>query len=86
MSPWSQRASANIDTETGNMQTVVKDDNLTLCLWANFKKNPRSVEERATIYVIQERISNINSLHLTEYKNLIIHSAEGICNFCGLKC
>ncbi|XP_036976768.1 dynein intermediate chain CFAP94, axonemal isoform X2 [Acanthopagrus latus] len=36
-----KRASANIDTETGNMQTVVKDDNLTLCLWANFKKNPR---------------------------------------------
>ncbi|KAK2858824.1 hypothetical protein Q5P01_003444 [Channa striata] len=34
-------ASANIDTETGNMQTVVKDDNITLCLWANFKKNPR---------------------------------------------
>ncbi|XP_070847717.1 dynein axonemal intermediate chain 7 [Chaetodon trifascialis] len=23
------------------MQTVVKDDNITLCLWANFKKNPR---------------------------------------------
>ncbi|XP_067346496.1 dynein axonemal intermediate chain 7 isoform X1 [Channa argus] len=34
-------ASANIDTETGNMQTVVKDDNITLCLWANFTKNPR---------------------------------------------
>ncbi|XP_044042078.1 dynein axonemal intermediate chain 7 isoform X2 [Siniperca chuatsi] len=34
-------ASANIDTETGNMQTVVKDDNITLCLWANLKKNPR---------------------------------------------
>ncbi|XP_054481056.1 dynein axonemal intermediate chain 7 [Anoplopoma fimbria] len=36
-----KRASANIDTETGNMQTVVKDDNITLCLWANLKKNPR---------------------------------------------
>ncbi|XP_030295375.1 dynein axonemal intermediate chain 7 isoform X2 [Sparus aurata] len=36
-----KRASADIDTETGNMQTVVKDDNLTLCLWANLKKNPR---------------------------------------------
>ncbi|XP_026183084.1 dynein axonemal intermediate chain 7 isoform X2 [Mastacembelus armatus] len=34
-------ASSNIDTETGNMQTVVKDDNITLCLWANLKKNPR---------------------------------------------
>ncbi|XP_010736517.3 dynein axonemal intermediate chain 7 isoform X2 [Larimichthys crocea] len=36
-----KRANANIDTETGNMQTVVKDDNITLCLWANLKKNPR---------------------------------------------
>nr|XP_046234539.1 dynein axonemal intermediate chain 7 isoform X2 [Scatophagus argus] len=36
-----KRANANIDTETGNMQTVVKDDNVTLCLWANLKKNPR---------------------------------------------
>uniref|UniRef100_A0A8C9YL25 Dynein axonemal intermediate chain 7 n=1 Tax=Sander lucioperca TaxID=283035 RepID=A0A8C9YL25_SANLU len=34
-------ASMNIDTETGNMQTVVKDVNITLCLWANLKKNPR---------------------------------------------
>uniref|UniRef100_A0A665TKC1 Dynein axonemal intermediate chain 7 n=1 Tax=Echeneis naucrates TaxID=173247 RepID=A0A665TKC1_ECHNA len=36
-----KRASENIDTETGNMQTVVKDDNITLCLWANLKKDPR---------------------------------------------
>uniref|UniRef100_A0A8C4I662 Dynein axonemal intermediate chain 7 n=1 Tax=Dicentrarchus labrax TaxID=13489 RepID=A0A8C4I662_DICLA len=36
-----KRASANIDTETGNMQTVIKDDNVTLCFWANLKKNPR---------------------------------------------
>uniref|UniRef100_A0A4W6DYT0 Dynein axonemal intermediate chain 7 n=1 Tax=Lates calcarifer TaxID=8187 RepID=A0A4W6DYT0_LATCA len=43
VSPWLQRASANIDTETGNMQTVVKDNNITLCLWANLKKNPRCV-------------------------------------------
>ncbi|XP_072233433.1 dynein axonemal intermediate chain 7, partial [Leuresthes tenuis] len=35
------RASANIDTETGNMRTVVKDDNITLCLWANLRKNAR---------------------------------------------
>ncbi|XP_042367700.1 dynein axonemal intermediate chain 7 [Plectropomus leopardus] len=39
-----KRASANIDTETGNMQTVIKDDNVTLCLWANLKKNPRFKE------------------------------------------
>ncbi|XP_030006025.1 dynein axonemal intermediate chain 7 [Sphaeramia orbicularis] len=36
-----KEASANIDIETGNMQTVVKDENVTLCLWANIKKNPR---------------------------------------------
>ncbi|XP_028304731.1 dynein axonemal intermediate chain 7 [Gouania willdenowi] len=36
-----KRASMNIDTETGNMQTVIRHDKLTLCLWANLKKNPR---------------------------------------------
>ncbi|XP_058480321.1 dynein axonemal intermediate chain 7 [Solea solea] len=36
-----KRASENTDTETGNMQTVVRDENITLCLWANLEKNPR---------------------------------------------
>ncbi|XP_048466230.1 dynein axonemal intermediate chain 7 isoform X1 [Rhincodon typus] len=30
-----------VDIETGNMQEVVTDENVTLCLWANFNKNPR---------------------------------------------
>ncbi|XP_054608889.1 dynein axonemal intermediate chain 7 isoform X2 [Dunckerocampus dactyliophorus] len=34
-------ASANIDTETGNMQAVIKDENLTMCLWANLMRNHR---------------------------------------------
>lgn len=48
--PWLQRASENIDTETGNMQTVIKDDNITLCLWANLNKNPRFVYETVQFY------------------------------------
>ncbi|XP_047431210.1 dynein axonemal intermediate chain 7 isoform X2 [Mugil cephalus] len=36
-----KKASASIDTETGNMQIVIRDDKITLCLWANLKKNPR---------------------------------------------
>ncbi|XP_072311106.1 dynein axonemal intermediate chain 7 [Eucyclogobius newberryi] len=34
-------ANADIDIQTGNMQTVVKDEHITLCLWANLKRNPR---------------------------------------------
>ncbi|XP_034019519.1 protein CASC1 isoform X2 [Thalassophryne amazonica] len=34
-------ASVNTDIETGNMQTVIRDENMALCLWANIKKNPR---------------------------------------------
>lgn len=45
----SQNANENIDSETGNMQTVVKDENVTLCLWANFRKNPRLVGETMAI-------------------------------------
>lgn len=37
----SQNANESIDSETGNMQTVIKDETVTLCLWANFRKNPR---------------------------------------------
>uniref|UniRef100_A0A3P8STM4 Dynein axonemal intermediate chain 7 n=1 Tax=Amphiprion percula TaxID=161767 RepID=A0A3P8STM4_AMPPE len=36
-----KRASSNTDTETGNMQTVIRDEKVTVCLWANIKKNPR---------------------------------------------
>ncbi|XP_066523222.1 dynein axonemal intermediate chain 7 isoform X2 [Hoplias malabaricus] len=36
-----KRAKACSDIETGNMQTVVQDENITLCLWANLNKNPR---------------------------------------------
>lgn len=45
----SQNANESIDSETGNMQTVVKDKNVTVCLWANFRKNPRWVREYMTI-------------------------------------
>lgn len=34
-----KEASANTDTD--NMQTVLKDEHVTLCLWAYLKKNPR---------------------------------------------
>lgn len=45
----SQNANESIDSETGNMQTVVIDKNVTVCLWANFRKNPRWVREKMTI-------------------------------------
>uniref|UniRef100_A0A3B3H620 Dynein axonemal intermediate chain 7 n=1 Tax=Oryzias latipes TaxID=8090 RepID=A0A3B3H620_ORYLA len=34
-------ANKNIDPETENMQTVITDDNVTLCLWANLRKRMR---------------------------------------------
>ncbi|KAG1953377.1 dynein intermediate chain CFAP94, axonemal isoform X1 [Pimephales promelas] len=34
-------ANSSCDIETGNMQTVVQNDNISLCLWANLNKNPR---------------------------------------------
>ncbi|XP_028809621.1 dynein axonemal intermediate chain 7 isoform X2 [Denticeps clupeoides] len=34
-------AKTHCDIKTGNMQTVVQDENITLCVWANLKKNPR---------------------------------------------
>ncbi|XP_049617547.1 dynein axonemal intermediate chain 7 isoform X2 [Syngnathus scovelli] len=34
-------ASNNIDTETGNMQAVVKDENTKLCVWANLMRKSR---------------------------------------------
>ncbi|XP_074554374.1 dynein axonemal intermediate chain 7 [Halichoeres trimaculatus] len=36
-----KNASENAEKETGNMKTVIKDENITHCLWANLKMNPR---------------------------------------------
>ncbi|XP_066561446.1 dynein axonemal intermediate chain 7 isoform X1 [Amia ocellicauda] len=36
-----KHSSALADIETGNMQTVIKTKDVTLCLWANLNKNPR---------------------------------------------
>ncbi|KAG7264058.1 hypothetical protein CRUP_028578, partial [Coryphaenoides rupestris] len=34
-------ASSNADLETGNMKSVVRDDHVTLCIWANLSRSPR---------------------------------------------
>ncbi|NXI52885.1 CASC1 protein, partial [Chloroceryle aenea] len=36
-----KRASMYEDSETGNMQAVIKDENVTFCIWANLKKKVR---------------------------------------------
>lgn len=52
----SQRANEDTDTETGNMKTVVRDENITLCLWANLEKNPRYV--CVCVYIYQDKHKN----------------------------
>uniref|UniRef100_A0A3Q3F400 Dynein axonemal intermediate chain 7 n=1 Tax=Kryptolebias marmoratus TaxID=37003 RepID=A0A3Q3F400_KRYMA len=37
-----KKANKNIDIKTGNMEAVVEDEMMTLCLWANLQKSPRS--------------------------------------------
>ncbi|XP_063785434.1 dynein axonemal intermediate chain 7 isoform X2 [Pseudophryne corroboree] len=36
-----KNAAALSDIDTGNMQKIIKDKNVTLCIWANLNKNPR---------------------------------------------
>ncbi|XP_023370471.1 protein CASC1 isoform X4 [Otolemur garnettii] len=36
-----QQASTLADLDTGNMEKIIRDENITLYLWANLKKNPR---------------------------------------------
>ncbi|XP_060101922.1 dynein axonemal intermediate chain 7 [Heteronotia binoei] len=36
-----KQASSYAESESGNMEAVIKDANVTLCVWANLKKNPR---------------------------------------------
>ncbi|XP_044137247.1 dynein axonemal intermediate chain 7 [Bufo gargarizans] len=36
-----KNAAALSDIDTGNMQKVIKNNNVTLCIWANLNKNPR---------------------------------------------
>ncbi|XP_037837308.1 dynein intermediate chain CFAP94, axonemal [Kryptolebias marmoratus] len=35
-----KKANKNIDIKTGNMEAVVEDEMMTLCLWANLQKSP----------------------------------------------
>ncbi|XP_023370469.1 protein CASC1 isoform X2 [Otolemur garnettii] len=36
-----RQASTLADLDTGNMEKIIRDENITLYLWANLKKNPR---------------------------------------------
>uniref|UniRef100_A0A8D2KY81 Dynein axonemal intermediate chain 7 n=1 Tax=Varanus komodoensis TaxID=61221 RepID=A0A8D2KY81_VARKO len=36
-----KQASSYAESESGNMEVVIKEKNITLCIWANLKKNPR---------------------------------------------
>ncbi|XP_072855787.2 dynein axonemal intermediate chain 7 isoform X1 [Pogona vitticeps] len=36
-----KQASSYAESESGNMEVVIKKKNITLCVWANLKKNPR---------------------------------------------
>ncbi|XP_054844865.1 dynein axonemal intermediate chain 7 [Eublepharis macularius] len=36
-----KQASSYAESESGNMEVVIKATNITLCIWANLKKNPR---------------------------------------------
>uniref|UniRef100_A0A8C3THK9 Dynein axonemal intermediate chain 7 n=1 Tax=Chelydra serpentina TaxID=8475 RepID=A0A8C3THK9_CHESE len=36
-----KKASTYADSDSGNMEVVIKDKNITFCIWGNLKKNPR---------------------------------------------
>ena len=36
-----RQASTLADVDSGNMEKVIRDENVTLYVWANLKKNPR---------------------------------------------
>ncbi|XP_029598335.1 dynein axonemal intermediate chain 7 [Salmo trutta] len=76
-------ANAHSDIETGNMQTVVQDDIITLCLWANLNKNPRfkgfqfeevglgfELPKQLAISDVAVRILHTNYDHLSHLANL----------------
>ncbi|XP_042325811.1 dynein axonemal intermediate chain 7 isoform X5 [Sceloporus undulatus] len=41
-----KQASSYAESESGNMEVVIKKKNITLCVWANLKKNPRFRSQR----------------------------------------
>ncbi|KAM7179599.1 dynein axonemal intermediate chain 7 isoform 4-T4 [Macrochelys suwanniensis] len=36
-----KKANTYADSDSGNMEVVIKDKNITFCIWGNLKKNPR---------------------------------------------
>uniref|UniRef100_A0A4W3JCE7 Dynein axonemal intermediate chain 7 n=2 Tax=Callorhinchus milii TaxID=7868 RepID=A0A4W3JCE7_CALMI len=73
-----QNAVSLVDIETGNMQEVVGDENVTQCVWANLNKNPRfkgydfqeakmefELPKALTMCDIAVRIMHVHYDHLT---------------------
>uniref|UniRef100_A0A8D0HR00 Dynein axonemal intermediate chain 7 n=1 Tax=Sphenodon punctatus TaxID=8508 RepID=A0A8D0HR00_SPHPU len=38
-----KKASTFADSDSGNMEVLIRDENVTFCIWANLKKNPRYI-------------------------------------------
>ncbi|TRY62242.1 hypothetical protein DNTS_020207 [Danionella cerebrum] len=76
-------ANTHSDIETGNMQTTVRDNNVTLCLWVNLNKNPRFkgywFEEAALGFELPKPLTMcdiaLRILH-TRYDHLSHHSKQ----------
>ncbi|KAM4748676.1 dynein axonemal intermediate chain 7 [Rhinophrynus dorsalis] len=76
-----KNASSLADIDTGNMQKVIKNDNVTLCIWANLNKNPRfkgySFAEESIGFELPKQLAlssiAVRILH-TVYDHLSCHS------------
>ncbi|XP_008946057.1 PREDICTED: protein CASC1 [Merops nubicus] len=60
------------DSETGNMQVVIKDKNVTFCIWANLKKLPRF--KTHMFYDAQHGFDLPKSLALSSVAVRILHT------------
>uniref|UniRef100_U3J8P4 Dynein axonemal intermediate chain 7 n=1 Tax=Anas platyrhynchos platyrhynchos TaxID=8840 RepID=U3J8P4_ANAPP len=68
-------ASMYEDSDTGNMQAVIKDKNVTFCIWANLKKK---VRYNILKFLIEVKPAFILQTHNPESKESTHHSKDNV--------
>uniref|UniRef100_A0A8C8ST73 Dynein axonemal intermediate chain 7 n=1 Tax=Pelusios castaneus TaxID=367368 RepID=A0A8C8ST73_9SAUR len=68
-----KKANTYADSDSGNMEVVIKDKNVTFCIWANLKKNPR-YSTKVTLFQMKNGFDLPKTVATTDVAVRILHT------------
>ncbi|XP_074443249.1 dynein axonemal intermediate chain 7 isoform X7 [Larus michahellis] len=66
------------DSETGNMQAVIKDKNVTFCIWANLKKKVRLPTDGFHTSLLLRKCQSVPKLEVLDSEELTQRSKDNV--------